>query len=234
MATISKANLSVSEHFSMFFHDRREAGCVLGGLLTTYANQPETVILGLPRGGVVVAKEIARILGAPLDVFLVRKLGTPHQQELAMGAIASGEVRVLNQEVIDQFGISQAQLEEITEQERKELRRREQGYRGNRPPQDLQDRVVILVDDGLATGSTMRAAIAALRQHSPKQIIAAVPVAAVDAAEGIQKEVDVEVVAAMTPTPFFAVSRWYRDFSPVMDREIHQIFSKPLTRSAGY
>jgi putative phosphoribosyl transferase len=231
MAAISKAELSVSEHFSMFFHDRREAGCVLGGLLNNYANQPETVVLGLPRGGVVVANEVARILGAPLDVFLVRKLGAPHQPELAMGAVASGGVRVLNPAVMDQFGISQEQLEETTQQECKELKRREQAYRGSRPAQDLQNRVVILVDDGLATGSTMQAAIAALHQHSPKQIIAAVPVAAVNAVERLEQEV--EVVAAMTPTPFFAVGRWYRDFSPVMDREIHQIFSKPPTRSAG-
>lgn len=197
---------------------------MLGSLLAARANSPNVLVLALPRGGVPVAFEVARTLGAPLDVFLVRKLGVPGQPELAMGAIATGNVRVLNREVIEELGISSPVIEAVTARETRELERREKAYRDGRPGPQIQGRTVVLVDDGLATGSTMRAAIAALREQRPARIIVAVPVAAADTCAALEKEVD-EVVCTQTPTPFFAVGRWYRDFSPTMDREIHDLLA---------
>ncbi|MCU1263536.1 MAG: putative phosphoribosyltransferase [Bryobacterales bacterium] len=211
----------------MFFKDRTEAGRVLGGILRAYAHNPEVLVLALPRGGVPVAFEVACTLGAPLDIFLVRKLGVPVQTELAMGAIASGGVRVLNHDVIGSFGISQEEIEAVSGREREELKRRAQAYRGNRPDVDVAGRTAILIDDGLATGSTMRAAVQALREQRPRKIVIAVPVAAAESLAALTREVD-QVVSAYTPTPFFSVGRWYHDFSPTMDREIREILRRPM------
>src|SRR6266498_786588 len=162
----------------MRFKDRTEAGRFLAERLSAYANRPDTLVLGLPRGGVPVAYGVARALNAPLDVFIVRKLGVPGHEELAMGAIASGGVRVLNRDVLDYMPVPQRMIDAVAEREQQELERREREYRGARPPLDVKDKSVVVVDDGLATGSTMRAAIAALRKMEPRRIIVAVPVAA--------------------------------------------------------
>jgi len=194
---------------------------VLGERLAGLACQPDLLVLGLPRGGVPVAWEVARRLGAPLDVFVVRKLGFPGHEELAMGAIASGGVRVLNPEVIA-YGVSRAQIEQVTEKERRELERREQLFRGDRPPMRVADRTVVLVDDGLATGSTMRAAVRALRQERAGRIIVAVPVAAPSVCAEMKAEAD-EVVCAATPEPFRAVGLWYDDFAQTSDAEVREL-----------
>ena len=194
---------------------------MLGERLAGIAGQPDLLVLGLPRGGVPVAWEVARRLGAPLDVFVVRKLGFPGHEELAMGAIASGGVRVLNPEVIA-YGVSRAQIEQVTEKERRELERREQLFRGDRPPMRVADRTVVLVDDGLATGSTMRAAVRALRQERAGRIIVAVPVAAPSVCAEMKAEAD-EVVCAATPEPFRAVGLWYDDFAQTSDAEVREL-----------
>jgi len=194
---------------------------VLGERLAGLAGQPDLLVLGLPRGGVPVAWEVARRLGAPLDVFVVRKLGFPGHEELAMGAIASGGVRVLNPEVIA-YGVSRAQIEQVTEKERRELERREQLFRGDRPPMRVADSTVVLVDDGLATGSTMRAAVRALRQERAGRIIVAVPVAAPSVCAEMKAEAD-EVVCAATPEPFRAVGLWYDDFAQTSDAEVREL-----------
>lgn len=211
----------------MLFKDRTEAGQVLGGILTAFAYNPEVMVLALPRGGVPVALQVASRLGAPLDIFLVRKLGVPGQTELAMGAIASGGVRVLNHDVIGSFGISPEEIDAVSAREREELKRRAHAYRGNRPDLDVAGRTVILIDDGLATGSTMRAAVQVLREQRPRKIVIAVPVAAAESVAALTREVD-QVVSAYTPSPFFSVGRWYRDFSPTMDSEIREILRKPM------
>ena len=194
---------------------------MLGERLAGLAGQPDLLVLGLPRGGVPVAWEVARRLGAPLDVFVVRKLGFPGHEELAMGAIASGGVRVLNPEVIA-YGVSRAQIEQVTEKERRELERREQLFRGDRPPMRVADRTVVLVDDGLATGSTMRAAVRALRQERAGRIIVGVPVAAPSVCAEMKAEAD-EVVCAATPEPFRAVGLWYDDFAQTSDAEVREL-----------
>ena len=213
----------------MVFEDRFEAGKVLAQCLRSFANQPDVVVLGLPRGGVPVAYEVARELNAPLDVFVVRKLGAPGQEELAMGAIASGGVRVLNREVVRALDIPQDEIEAITARELEELRRREREYRGDRAPLDVRGRVVILIDDGLATGSTMRAAAAALWRQEPAEIVVAVPVAAAATCEEIRAEVD-QVVCAATPEPFYAVGQWYRQFSQTTDEEVHDLLNRAETQ----
>jgi putative phosphoribosyl transferase len=179
------------------------------------------VVLGLPRGGVPVAAEVARALHAPLDVFVVRKLGTPGQQELAMGAIASGGVRVLNDEVIGAAHISPETVDRVTAQEAERLAAREAAYRGARPPLALEDKVVIVVDDGMATGSSMKAALAAVRRHHPRHVVTAVPTGAAQTCAELEAGglVD-EVVCAMTPAPFIAVGVWYRDFTPTSDEQV--------------
>jgi predicted phosphoribosyltransferase len=187
-----------------------------------YAKAPDTVVLGLPRGGVVVASEVARRLELPLDVFLVRKLGVPGYEELAMGAIASGGIRVMNEEVLRQASISDSAIEAITRREERELVRREEAYRGDRPRLDVKGLMVILVDDGLATGATMRAAVTALRRQGPKRIAVAVPTAAPDTCDEFRAEVD-EILCGMTPTPFYAVGAWYEDFSQTTDEEVQQL-----------
>jgi predicted phosphoribosyltransferase len=205
------------------FANRSEAGKEVATKLMKYANRGDVLILALPRGGVPVAYEVARALRAPLDVFLVRKLGVPGHEELAMGAIASGGVRVLNDEVAIYF--DEAAIDAVAAREEEELKRRERLYRGDQPAPDVRGRTVILVDDGLATGSTMRAAAAALRKLQPAKIIVAVPVAAPETCDEFRSEVD-EVVCAVTPEPFMAVGLWYEDFSQTSDEEVRELLEK--------
>jgi predicted phosphoribosyltransferase len=206
----------------MLFEDRKDAGRALAALLQPYANRADVVVLALPRGGVPVAYEVARALQAPLDIFVVRKLGTPGHEELALGAIASGGVRVLNQDVVRDLEIGPEEIERITARELAELERRERQYRADRPPLEVRGCTVILIDDGLATGSTMRAAVAALRRMAPAKIVVAVPVAAHATCESLRPEVD-ELVCAATPDNFFAVGQWYRSFKQVTDEEVEQL-----------
>jgi predicted phosphoribosyltransferase len=208
----------------MRFRDRRDAGQQLAQRLMAYADDPEVVVLALPRGGVPVAYEVALALHAPLDIFLVRKLGVPGQPELAMGAIATGGVRILNEDVVQALGIPEEIIDAVAADEQQELDRRERLYRGDKPPLDLRGRTVILIDDGLATGSTMRAAVAAVRRQQPARIVVAVPVAAPSTYEEFQIEVD-EVVCVFTPEPFHAVGLWYENFSQTTDEEIQDLFS---------
>jgi putative phosphoribosyl transferase len=207
------------------FRDRHEAGRLVAGRLAVYADRPDVVVLALPRGGVPVAFEIAAALRVPLDVMVVRKLGVPGHEELAMGAIASGGVQVVNQEVVQYLGLSQAVLESVAATEYQELTRREQVYRGSRGPTIVEGRTVILVDDGLATGSTMRAAVAALRGRHPARIVIAVPTAAPETCEELKTEVD-EIVCATTPTPFYGVGQWYDDFSQTTDEEVRDLLER--------
>jgi putative phosphoribosyl transferase len=207
------------------FLDRRQAGRVIAGALHRYAGEPDLLVLALPRGGVPVGFEIAERLGAELDVFVVRKLGVPRHEELAMGAVASGGVRVRNAEVMAELGISDATLERVAARETAELARRELTYRGARPPLRVAGRTVILVDDGLATGSTMRAAIAGLRQLSPARLVAAVPIAATETCRTLTAEVD-DMVCAVTPDPFVAVGLWYDDFSATGDDEVRELLAR--------
>ena len=203
----------------MRFHDRTDGGRQLASLLTPHADRHDVVVLALPRGGVPVAVEVARALGAPLDIFVVRKLGVPGHPELAMGAIATGGVQVLNDDVIDELDIPRALVEQATVRERLELERRDRLYRGDRPAPLLTGRTVIVIDDGVATGSTMEAAVSALRQHNPSRIIVAVPIGAAEACLRLKKVAD-DVVCAHTPTPFDAVGRWYERFDQVGDEEV--------------
>jgi putative phosphoribosyl transferase len=203
----------------MRFHDRTDAGRQLASLLTIDADRDAVVVLALPRGGVPVAVEVARALGAPLDVFVVRKLGVPGHPELAMGAIATGGVQVLNGDVIDELDIPRALVEQATVRERLELERRDRLYRRDRPMPVLTSRTVIVIDDGLATGSTMEAAVSALRPQNPSRIIVAVPVGAPEACRRLRRVAD-DVVCAHTPTPFDAVGRWYERFDQVGDDEV--------------
>jgi putative phosphoribosyl transferase len=207
------------------FRDRSDAGQVLAGHLGQYAGDPSVIVFGLPRGGVPVAYEVARSLGAPLDVFLVRKLGVPGHRELAMGAIASGGVEVLNLSVIDHLAITAEQVEEVAGQEGKVLADREREYRGDRPPAEISGRTVVLVDDGLATGASMRAAVAAARNQGPERIVVAVPVAARETCAALEAEAD-EVVCALTPDPFYAVGLWYEDFSQTTDEEVRALLAR--------
>lgn len=213
------------------FRDRREAGRQLASQLIAYKGRPDIIVLALPRGGVPVAYEVARALGAPLDVFIVRKLGVPGYEELAMGAVATGGMRVINADVVDKLGIPQYLIDAIAQQEEGELARRERVYRGGRAPPQLRGRTVILVDDGLATGSTMLAAIRALRQRDPARIAVAVPVASRDTCDAMRAEAD-EVVCLLTPEPFQAVGRWYEDFSQTSDDEVRELLARARQRSA--
>jgi putative phosphoribosyl transferase len=212
------------------FRDRAEAGRRLAEHLRHYAGRDDVAVLALPRGGVPVAYEVAKALGAPLDVFLVRKLGVPGYEELAMGAIASGGSRVLNPEVVQGLRIPPQVIEEVAAQEMGELRRRERAYRDALPPTDVRGKTVILVDDGLATGSTMRAAAEALRRLGPDRIVVAVPTAARQTCDEFRDVVD-EVVCATTPEPFHAVGLWYEDFSQTGDDEVRDLLAR--ARSAG-
>lgn len=208
----------------MLFQDRTAAGQFLAESLADYANCSDVLVLALPRGGVPVAFEVAKALNVALDVLVVRKLGVPDNQELAMGAIASGGVRVLNQDIVKQFNISDGVIDKITVQEREELERREQLYRGDRPFPDLQARTVILVDDGLATGATIWAAILALRQQRPARIVVAVPVAAPETYQDLIGKVD-KIVCSATPSPFYSVGRWYQNFPQTTDEEVRELLA---------
>jgi putative phosphoribosyl transferase len=204
------------------FADRREAGRKLATKLIAYVDCPNLLVLALPRGGVPIAYEVARALYTPLDVFLVRKLGVPWEEELAMGAIATGGVRVLNQEATS---FPDSIIDDVVKREQKELERRERLYRGDRPAVDIQGRTIILVDDGLATGATMRAAAMALRQMKPLKIVVAVPVAPPETCEAFRSEVE-DVICAITPDPFVAVGAWYEDFSQTSDEEVRQLLEQ--------
>jgi putative phosphoribosyl transferase len=204
------------------FRDRRDAGKFLARKLAHLAPDPNLIILALPRGGVPVAYEVARELGAPLDIFIVRKLGVPDYEELAMGAIASGGVRVLNEDVIRKFGVTPQVLDSVTAEEQRELERRERDYRGDREPLELTGRTVVLVDDGLATGATMRAGALALRRKNPKRIVVAAPVGAPDTCAEFAGEVD-EVVCARCPEDFTSVSLSYHDFAQTTDEEVRDL-----------
>lgn len=203
----------------MQFASRIEGGRSLANKLQAYGNRSDVIVLALPRGGVPVAYEVARALGAPLDVFLVRKLGVPGHEELAMGAIATGNVRVLNEGVIDMLGIPDEWIDRVAAREERELARRESLYRGTSEPLNLKGRTVIVVDDGLATGSTMRAAVNALKRLEPANIIVAVPVAALETCESFN-DVDSTCVCVMSPEPFEGVGLWYQDFSQTTDKEV--------------
>lgn len=205
-----------------YFLDRRDAGRRLAEDLARYANQSNLLVLGLPRGGVPVAYEVAKALHAPLDVFIVRKLGFPGHPELAMGAIASAGVRILDRRLIEMYDIPDEEIERVTASEQRELERREKSYRDDRAAPQLSDHTVILIDDGLATGSTMRAAVQALRQEGVRKVVVAVPIAPVETCEAIRQEVD-DIVCAITPEPFFAVGLWYADFSETTDEEVREL-----------
>jgi putative phosphoribosyl transferase len=207
------------------FADRREAGRILSGQLISYAGRDDVIVLGLPRGGVPVAYEAAQALNAPLDVFLVRKLGAPGHEELAMGAIASGGVVVVNEEVVRALRISADTVMAEVESERKELTRREAIYRGGRRPLDVRRKIVILIDDGLATGSTMRAAVTALRQKEPARIVVAVPVGAASTCAELRLIAD-ECVCAIAPENFRAVGLWYDDFAQTLDDEVCDLLTR--------
>jgi predicted phosphoribosyltransferase len=210
---------------TFLFKDRFDAGRYLAERLEHYRHRPGVIVLALPRGGVPVALEVARSLDAPLDVFIVRKLGVPGQEELAMGAIATGGLRVLNREIVNTLQIPDYVIDRVADLEWQELQRREREYRGDRPAPDLHDKTVILIDDGLATGASMRAAVAALRQQGPAHIVVAVPTAAQDTCESFQAKVD-EVICATTPEPFLGVGRWYEDFSQMTDEEVRELLER--------
>ena len=207
------------------FTDRRHAGRVLASRLTKYAGRNDVIVLALPRGGVPVASEVASALSAPMDVFLVRKLGTPGHRELAMGAIASGGVRVVNEDVVRWYGISEAAIDRIAREEQEELERRERAYRDDRPAPDLTHKIVVLIDDGLATGSTMRAAVKAVRARHPARVVIAVPVGAPQTCAELAVSAD-EVICARMPEPFSAVGQWYLNFEQTDDAEVRELLQK--------
>lgn len=208
----------------MVYEDRAGAGRALAAKLTAYANRSDVIVLALPRGGVPVAFEVAEALDAPLDVFVVRKLGVPGHEEFAMGAIASGGIRVVNEDVVRALGIPEEAIDAVAERERRELERRSRAYRGDGPPVDVRGRVVILVDDGLATGSSMRVAIEAVARQTPKRVVVAVPVGARATCDELAA-LSVEVVCPLTPSAFYAVGEWYDDFSPPTDEEIRKLLA---------
>jgi putative phosphoribosyl transferase len=206
------------------FKNRVQAGELLSSRLQRYANRTDVLVFGLPRGGVPVAAEVAKKLNAPLDVFVVRKLGVPGHRELAMGAIATGGIRVLNQELIFHLGIPNDNIEAVTAEEHEELQRREIAYRGDESPPEIHGKIVILVDDGIATGSTMRAALQALRQQQPRRVIVAVPVAPLSICPELENLAD-EVIVLMAPREFYAVGEWYEEFSQTSDEEVTRLLN---------
>ena len=210
------------------FRNRTEAGRLLAKKLKlTYASRPDVLVLGLPRGGVPVASEVAKVLNAPLDICIVRKLGVPGHKELAMGAIATGGIKVLNEGLVRSLKISQKALEEVANKEQQELERRERLYRGDHPVPDLSHRTIILVDDGIATGSSIEAAISTIKQQQPERIIVAVPVAPPDVCQELKEEVD-EVVCLLTPEWLYSISLWYDDFSPTTDAEVRLSLARTM------
>ncbi len=214
------------------FLDRQDAGRRLAERLATYAGRSDVCVLALPRGGVEVGAEVARGLGAPLDVLVVRKLGMPWQPELAMGAVAGGGVRVLNEQVVSELGIPAAVIEGVAEEERREVVRRERAYRGSAPALDVRDWTVILVDDGIATGSTARAAVRALRAMGPARIVLATPVAPPDACARLEREVDALVCLA-SPRPFYAIGVWYERFPQLDDATVRRLLADAAPTEAG-
>lgn len=207
------------------FLNRVEAGQRLAEALHSYANCPDVLVLALPRGGVPVAFEVAKALNAPLDICLVRKLGVPGHKELAMGAIALGGIRVINHDVVEHLGIHREALDQVSHQEQQELNRRDRLYRGHRPPPDIQGRTIILVDDGLATGSTMQAALATLQTQQPEYVIVAVPVAPRSVCQQLNHRVN-EVVCLLTPEPFSAIGNWYENFDQTTDAEVRALLEQ--------
>ena len=207
------------------FTDRTDAGRLLAEQLRAYADRPDVVVLGLPRGGVPVAFEVAHALRVAMDILLVRKLGLPGQEELAMGAIASGGGRVLNEDVLRQAAVGDTVLQRVVERESRELERREAHYRADRAPVEVRGRVVVVVDDGAATGASMRVAVAALREGAPARVVVGLPVASREAVENLRKEAD-EVVAVLTPDYFLGVGRWYGDFRQVSDAEVRELLAR--------
>ena len=207
------------------FRDRREAGRRLAERLENYAGRSDTIVLGLPRGGVPVAYEVASALHLPLDVFVVRKLGTPWHQELAMGALASGGVRVINQDLVRELNVPASEVERITRREQRELVRRERLFRGDRPFPDVTGKTVLLIDDGLATGATMQVAVAALRQKGAQRVVVGVPVASPDTCDAFRDITD-DIVCVFTPEPFYAVGFWYDDFGQMSDEEVHDLLDR--------
>lgn len=220
--------------FIKIFKDRADAGRFLASKLNQFANLADVIVLGLPRGGVPVAYEVARKLNAPLDILVVRKLGVPGHEELAMGAIASGGVRVLNQDVLSRLDIPEDIIDLVIESEQRELEIREREYRNNHPPLELCGRTAIVVDDGVATGSSMHAAVQALRKKQPKKIVVAVPVGARETCQSFHNEVDTMAICAVTPESFQSVGSWYANFSPTTDDEVRKCLDRSgLTRRAA-
>jgi predicted phosphoribosyltransferase len=207
------------------FRNRVDAGRRLAAALSHYAGRADVVVLALPRGGVPIAFEVARALDAPLDVFVVRKLGVPGHEEVAMGAIASGGARVVDSALVRELGITERDIQAVADAEQRELERRERRYRGDRPLPDIAGRTAIVVDDGLATGASMRVAVAALRQEHPARIVVAVPIAPPETCDALRRDAD-DVVCALTPEPFYAVSLWYEDFSETTDDEVHDLLEQ--------
>jgi putative phosphoribosyl transferase len=232
MHRVSVGDMSDSRVHDLRFENRARAGQLLGRELLHYAGRNDVVVLALPRGGVPVAFEVATAIGAPLDLMLVRKLGTPGHEELAMGAIAPGGVRVLNADVVRSMGIPDRMIEAVTERERRELERRQREYRGDRPPPAVAGRRIILVDDGLATGATMRSAVKALREQQPARIVVAVPVAPIETVHTLRQEAD-EVVCLETPEPFWAIGNWYREFPQLTDREVKDLLDRVWGKAAA-
>jgi putative phosphoribosyl transferase len=219
-------------HTQSGFRDRVHAGQQLAARLQAYAHRADVLVLALPRGGVPVAYEVAKALNAPLDVCLVRKLGVPTHPELAMGAIASGGVQVLNLDVVTWLGISQSTIDEVAAVELNELQRRDRAYRGDRPPPTIRDRTVILVDDGIATGSTLRAAIAVLKPQQPARLVVAIPVAPPEICAELSAEVD-EVVCLLRPHDFYAIGIWYDDFSQTTDEAVRTLLAQSIRDSSS-
>lgn len=207
------------------YRDRIEAGRVLATKLTAYANRPDVLVLALPRGGIPVAYEVAKALHVPLDIFLVRKLGVPGHEELAMGAIALGGIRVINKGVVETLHIPDDVIEAVTQKEQQVLEQRERLYRDDRALPDVRNRTILLIDDGLATGTTMRAAAHALRQRQPARLVVAVPVGAPQTCEELRPEVD-EIICTETPACFYGVGRWYEDFSQISDEEVYNLLAR--------
>jgi predicted phosphoribosyltransferase len=212
------------------FRDRTEAGRLLAERLRDYAGRDDVIVLALPRGGVPVGYEVAKALGAPLDVFVVRKIGVPGHEELAMGAVATGGLLVLDERLVQMLGLSEDEVQRVIQQELRELERRDREYRGDREPPQLGGKTVILVDDGLATGATMRAAALAVRRENPARLVVAVPVAAEETCDAFRDVVD-EIVCGITPKPFRAVGLWYEDFSQTTDEEVRELLAEAAAGS---